>query len=478
MKPHPLISLIPLAVLFVMLYIAIALFGSDALSGASQLALLMASGVCVLLSMIIYRTSWTQFEESIKKTIGDASASIIILLLIGTIGGTWMISGVVPTMIYYGLQIMSPRFFLFCSCIICALVSLMTGSSWTTVATIGVALLGIGNALGIPTPWTVGAIISGGYFGDKVSPLSDTTTLAASSAETDLFTHIRFMLRTTVPTMCITLTIFFVAGFRYGGSTDLVIHEYLNGLQQSFHISIWTLMVPLLTAILIAKKTPAMMTLFASSLIAAICAVILQSDVLLKIAGSLNGDGTDILRGIMITAFTATHVDTGFAPLNELVSTGGMAGMLDTVWLILCAMTYGGVMVASGMLFSITSVILRFVHHTFGLVAATTFSGILLNIVTSDQYISIILSASMYKDAYKKMGHEPCLLSRSTEDSATVTSPLIPWTTCGMTQSTILGVPTLVYAPFCFFNWISPIMTCVMAIFVGRKHDKKINETT
>lgn len=471
--PRPAISILPLITLFVMLYIGIVLFGSDALSGASQLALLMASAVCVALSMTIYHTKWEIFEENIKKTIGDSSASVMILLLIGMIGGTWMICGVVPTMVYYGIQIMSPRFFLICTCIICALVSLMTGSSWTTVATIGVALLGIGNALGVPAPWTVGAIISGGYFGDKISPLSDTTTLAASSAETELFTHIRFMLRTTVPTMSITLVVFFIAGLFYGGTSDMDVKEYLDGLENSFHISLWTLIVPFLTAILIAKKIPAMMTLFASSLIAGICAIILQQDVLLQIAECNESSAMNILRGVMITAFTSTNVETGFQPLNDLVSTGGMAGMLDTIWLILCAMTFGGVMVASGMLFSITQVILHFVHDTFGLVAATAFSGVLLNIVTSDQYISIILSASMYKDAYKKMGHQPCLLSRSTEDSATVTSPLIPWSTCGMTQSTVLGVSTIAYAPYCFFNWISPIMTCIMAIFVGKKHKEK-----
>ncbi len=470
--PNPWISLLPLFALFGMLYIAISLFGSDALGGASQLALLLASGVCVTLSMTIYHCPWEEMEASIKKTIGDSSVSIMILLLIGVIGGSWMICGVVPTMVYYGIQIMSPKFFLLCTCIICAIVSLMTGSSWTTVATIGVALLGIGNALGVPSPWTAGAIISGAYFGDKISPLSDTTTLAASVAETELFTHIQYMLRTTVPTMVITLLIFFVVGLGYGGNNELQINDYMAGLQRTFHISLWTLMVPLLTGVLIAKKIPAMMTLFASSLLAGVCALILQQDVLLEIAGSTEASGMNIIKGLMITFFTSTQLETGFAPLNDLVATGGMAGMLKTIWLILCAMCFGGVMVASGMLFSITSVILRFVTNTFKMVSATVFTGILLNIITSDQYISIVLSASMYKDAYKQKGLESRLLSRSTEDSATVTSALIPWSTCGMTQSTVLGVSTLAYAPYCFFNWISPIMTCLMSIFVDRKRKK------
>lgn len=472
-RPNPWISLLPLISLFGMLYIAIALFGSDALAGASQLALLFASGVCVTLSMTIYHCSWETLEASIKKTLGDSSISIMILLLIGTIGGTWMISGVVPTLVYYGIQIMSPRFFLISTCVICAIVSLMTGSSWTTVATIGVALLGIGNALGVPAPWTAGAIISGGYFGDKISPLSDTTTLAASSAETELFTHIRYMLRTTVPTMCITLIVFFVAGLFYGDVRDLQIVDYMEGLKDTFNISPWTFLVPVLTGVLIFKKVPAMMTLFTSSLIAGVCALVLQPEVLLKVAEATDPSAMNILKGLMITFFTSTHLETGFAPLNDLVATGGMSGMLNTIWLILCAMCFGGVMVASGMLFSITSVILRFVTNTFGLVSATAFTGILLNIITSDQYISIILSASMYKDAYKKRGLESCLLSRTTEDSATVTSALIPWSTCGMTQSTVLGVPTLAYAPFCFFNWISPLMTCFMSLLIDRRRKQQ-----
>jgi len=462
--PNPWISLIPLLVLVVMVSLSITIFGSDALSGGSQVSLFFATGVCVCLSMMIYKTKWDDFEQNIKETIGNSSTSIVILIIIGMLSGSWMISGVVPTLIYYGIQIMSPQCFLASACVICAIVSVMTGSSWTTIATIGIALIGIGNALGIPEAWTAGAIISGSYFGDKMSPLSDTTILASSAAGTDLFTHIRYMLYTTVPTITITLVIFLIAGISFSSTGGINIEAYTEGLDNTFNISLWSLIVPVFTAILIIKKTPSMVTLFASSLVAGIMAVILQQNILLEIANETVPSTLNILKGLLMTFFTATNVETGNETLNELVSTGGMAGMMDTVWLILCAMCFAGAMLASGMLFSITNVILRFIHNTFGLVSATACTGILLNIMTSDQYISIILSADMYKDMYKKMGLESRLLSRTTEDATTVTSVLIPWNTCGMTQATVLGVPTIAYLPYCFFNYLSPIVTCIVAL--------------
>lgn len=470
--PNPWISSLPLIVLVGMISLTITLFGSDALSGGSQVSLFIATGVCISLSMLIYKKPWTEFENCIKSTIGGASISIVILIIIGMLSGSWMISGVVPTLIYYGIQIMTPQFFLVSTCIICAIVSLMTGSSWTTIATIGIALLGIGEALNIPSPWTAGAIISGAYFGDKISPLSDTTILAASSADTDLFTHIRYMLYTTTPTITLACIVYLITGFWFSSNTEVKITEYIEGLDHTFNISLWTLLVPLFTAILIAKKVPSLITLFASSLIAGICALILQQDILLEVADETIPNALNLVKGIMITYFTSTNVQTGNETLNELVSTGGMAGMLNTIWLILCAMCFGGAMVASGMLMSLTSVIIRFIKNTFGLVAATISTGIFLNIITSDQYISIILSASMYKDVYKRMGNENRLLSRSTEDSATVTSVLIPWNTCGMTQATVLGVPTLAYLPYCIFNYVSPLMSCFIAA-IGYKIFKK-----
>lgn len=472
MKPTPLISAIPLVVLFILLALSVIVFGDNAMSGASQVSLLFGTAVCTGLSMILYHQPWQELEDSIKKTIGDTSVSIVILILIGMIGGAWMISGVVPTLIYYGIQIMSPRFFLVCTCVICAIVSVMTGSSWTTIATIGVALIGIGNALGLSPALTAGAIISGSYFGDKVSPLSDTTTLAASAAGTDLFTHIKYMMVTTVPSMLITLVVFLVLGFFHGHDGEVNISAYTQGLDRSFHISLWTLLVPLFTAFLIARKVPALITLFLSSLAAGVCALVLQQDVLMRVVGEDVPTATNLFKALFITFSTSTSINTGLPALNSLVSTGGMAGMLNTIWLILCAMCFGGVMVASGMLFSLTGVLLRFVRNTFALVSSTVFTGFLLNLVTSDQYISIILSASMYKDAYRERGYESRLLSRSSEDGATVTSVLIPWSTCGMVQSSVLGVATLTYLPYCFFNIISPFMSCFIAL-IGYKIFRK-----
>lgn len=461
--PNVWVSLIPIIALVVMVALAIILYGDNSLNGGNQIALLVASGLCVCLSMWIHKTTWKNFEEAIKNTIGGASVSIIILLIIGMLSGAWMISGVVPTLIYYGVQIMSPQFFLVSSCVICAVVSVMTGSSWTTIATIGMALLGIGEALSVPNYWTAGAIISGAYFGDKISPLSDTTVLASSASGTDIFTHIRYMLYTTTPTMVITLIIFFIAGFWYGGGEDSNIMQYTEGLANTFNITLWTLIVPIITAVLIAKKVPSLITLFVSALTAGIVAIIAQRGILLEIAEAETENAMNITKGLLTTFFGSTSVETGSSTLNDLVSTGGMAGMLPTIWLILCAMCFGGVMVASGMLQSVINVVLRWIKTRFGLVSSTVGSGILMNLATSDQYISIILTANMYKDVYKEQGYEPRLLSRTTEDAVTVTSVLIPWNTCGMTQATVLGIPTLTYLPYCFFNYLSPLMTMIIA---------------
>ncbi len=461
--PHPLIAIIPVVVLIGFLAVAIALFGSDSLSGGSQIALLMGMAVCVCLSMAVYRTPWKTFEKQIKATLGEVSITLLILFCVGMLAGSWMISGIVPTLIYYGVQIMSPQFFLVSACVICALVSLLSGSSWTTIATIGVALLGIGHALGISEAWTAGAIISGAYFGDKMSPLSDTTILASSATGTDLFVHIRYMMLTTIPTFLITLTIFFIAGLGNANGAALQVGEYVEGLERTFHISLWTLVVPLLTGIMIAKRVPSLIVLFASSLMAGVVALILQPHILCEIAGDNIPSASTLTRGLAITYYGATAINTGSVPLNELISTNGMAGMLNTIWLILCAMCFGAAMVASGMIESITRVIVRYVRNRLSLVSSTVGTGIFLNITTGDQFISIVLNADIYKEVYQQQGYESRLLSRTTEDAATVTSVLIPWNTCGMTQSTVLGVPTLTYLPYCFFNLLSPLMSIFIA---------------
>ena len=462
-SPNSLISVIPLATLITLIVLVVKLFPDDALAGASQVALMIATAVCVALGMAIYKMKWSIFEEMIKKTVGDAGVSILILLLIGMMSATWMISGVVPTLIYYGVQIMSPTFFLPCACIISSIISIMTGTSWTTIATIGIALMGIGDALGIPSPYTAGAIISGAYFGDKLSPMSDTTVLASSIAGADLFVHIRYMLYTTVPSILLSLVIYLVIGLCYD-SKPVEITQYLTGLDHGFTISLWTMLVPLFTGWLIYRKTPSLITLLLSALSACICALILQPEVLMKIAGETEITAKSLFEGIMTTCYTKTQVDCGMASINDLVATRGMAGMLNTIWLILCAMCFGSCMVASGMLHAITKVLLKSIHSTVSLVCSTVTSGVLLNLVMGDQFLSIIMNASIYKDEYAARGYKPELLSRSTEDSATVTSVLVPWTACGMTQSTVLGIPTLVYLPFCFFNIISPLMSCLVAI--------------
>lgn len=471
--PHSLVSLIPVIVLIGLLAMVIMLFGSDSLTGGSQIALLMGLAVCVLISMTFYHTPWKVFEKQMTRTVCDVSVTLLILLTVGMLAGSWMISGVVPTLIYYGVQILSPRFFLVSACIICALVSLLSGSSWTTIATLGVALLGIGQALGVSEAWTAGAIISGAYFGDKMSPLSDTTILASSSVRVDIFEHIRYMVLTTTPSILITLAIFLVAGLGHGNDGALHVAQYTDGLAETFNISLWTLLVPLITGVFIARKVPSLVVLFVSSIMAGLTAIILQPHILCQIAGdpSLSTPAA-IFKGMAITYYGSTAVQTGYDALNDLVSTGGMAGMLNTIWLIICAMCYGSAMVASGMLESITSVIIKWVRTRLSLVASTVGTGIFLNLTTGDQFISIVLTADMFRDVYDKEGYEARLLSRTTEDAATVTSVLVPWNTCGMTQATVLGVPTLTYLPYCFFNLLSPLVTLVVAA-IGWKIKRK-----
>lgn len=462
--PHPLVAIVPVIVLIGLLVIAIVLFGSDSLSGGSQTALIFGFAVCITISMLRYHVPWKIFEQQMAQTMGGIFVTLMILLAVGMLAGSWMVSGVVPTLIYYGVQMLSPRFFLVCTCVICSLVSLLSGSSWTTIATIGVALLAVGQALGVDTAWTAGAIVSGAYFGDKMSPLSDTTILASSATGVDIFVHIRYMMHTTVPALVLALIIFTVAGLGHGTDGTLHIEQYTHGLESTYNISLWTLLVPLATGVLIARKVPSLIVLFASAVMAGITALILQPHILVQIADdtTLSAAGA-LTRGLAITYYGATAVDTGFAPLNDLVSTGGMAGMLNTIWLIICAMCFGSAMVASGMIESITRVIIRWVRTRFSLVSSTVASGLLLNLTTGDQFISIVLTADMFREVFRQEGYEPRLLSRTTEDAVTVTSVLVPWNTCGMTQATVLGVTTLTYLPYCFFNLLCPVMTLLVA---------------
>lgn len=461
--PSPWVSFLPILVLVVLLFFTISIFGSDALSGGSQICLLFTTALCTLVGMAGYRISWKDFECAIVNNIMGVSTALIILLIIGALSAAWMLSGVVPTLIYYGVQIIHPRFFLVSCCIICAVVSVMTGSSWTTIATIGIALMGIGKAQGFAEGWTAGAIISGAYFGDKISPLSDTTVLASSVTDTPLFTHIRYMMFTTVPSLTITLILFAVAGFFHTMDTTEHIALFTDGLAERFHISLWLLLVPVVTGILIAKKVPSIITLFLSTLMAVVFMLIFQPEIVTEIAGDCANRATALFKGTIVSLYSATFLAAPTPELGELIATRGMSGMMGTIWLIICAMCLGGAMTACGMLGSITSLFVRFTHRLVGLVASTVGTGLFLNLATADQYISIILTGNMFKGIYEKEGYESRLLSRTTEDAVTVTSVLIPWNTCGMTQATILGVPTLVYLPYCFFNYISPLMSILVA---------------
>lgn len=470
------VILIPFGILIATLVCVIRFFGADALDGASQVALLLGAGVASALAMTVYGVKWPAIEASIAENIKSIGVSVLILILIGAISGSWMISGVVPTLMYYGLKVLTPKIFLFAVCIICALVSLVTGSSWTTIATIGVAFVGIGMALGYSAGWTAGAIISGAYFGDKISPLSDTTVLASSVTGTPLFEHIRYMMITTVPSMTITCLLFLIASVFHHESADLSVAQFSTALSDTFTISPWLLLVPVLTGFLIAKKLPALLTLFLAALMAGAAALVAQPDIIASIGGGDGGFQTGF-KGLMITYYGDTSVQTGTPQLDDLVQTRGITGMLATILLIFCAATFGGTLTGSGMMNSLTRRLTQRISGRTPLVGATVASGIFANMVTGDQYLSIILTSSLYKKLYEDKGYEGRLLSRSTEDSATVTSVLIPWDSCGMTQATVLKVPTLDYLPYCFFNLISPLMSILVAA-TGYKIYRRASSTS
>ena len=467
--PHWGISLIPFIVLAATLFLVILGFGSDALAGGSQVALILSAGFTVVLAMILYKIPWKVFEESILDNITSLGTSIVILLLIGAVSGSWMVSGVVPTMIYYGMKVIVPEIFLFATCVISAVIAVMTGSSWTTIATIGVALVGIGTAQGYEPGWIAGAIISGAYFGDKVSPLSDTTVLASSSAGTPLFTHIRYMMVTTVPSFAISLIIFLVMSLLHSNSGEANAAEFARDLVNTYNITPWLFLVPIVTAVLIMKKVSAIATLFIAAVVAGVAALFFQPHILSAIALDSTVDQSSSLdfisgfKGLFISYYGSTAVETGNEALNSLVATRGMTGMLNTVFLIIAASCFGGVLVGSGMLQSLTDALVRFVKRRVTMVASTVGTGIFANMITGDQYLSIILTSSLYKKLYHDRGYEPKLLSRSVEDSATVVSVLIPWNSCGMTQATVLKVATLEYLPYCFFNILSPLMSIFIA---------------
>lgn len=456
-------ALTPILILVVLLTLNVVVFGSDAITGANQIVLLLSAGVAGIIAWQLGYT-YEEISESIVKSISSAMPAIIILLTIGSLSGTWLLSGIVPAMIYYGLKILSPGIFLFASCIVSAIVSLATGSSWSTVATVGVALFGIGQALELPEGVVAGAIISGAYFGDKMSPLSDTTNLAPAMAGTDLFTHIRYMMYTTIPSLALTLIIFFVWGFTFSPvESETSSQEVLQSIDAAFNLTPWLLVVPALVIFMIVKRVPAAPALLVGALLGGIFAVIFQPDVVNQVSEVRDNYAQSSFTAVMKALSTTIHVTTSNAAMNELLTGKGMAGMLNTVWLIICAMIFGGTMESCGLLNRIASEIIRFAKSTGSLVASTAATCVFFNVTASDQYMAIAVPGRMYADTYRRRGLKPEVLSRTLEDSGTVTSVLVPWNTCGATQSGVLGVATAAYAPYTFFCLISPIMTVLFA---------------
>ncbi len=460
--PTLLHAFIPISILIVLLAINVYVFGSGATDGPNQIALLMAASVAGIVSWRLGH-SWEEIETSIVKSISSAMGAMLILLVIGSLSGAWLLSGIVPAMIYYGLKILNPTIFLFAACVVCCIVSLATGSSWSTVATVGIALLGIGKTLGIHEGVIAGAIISGAYFGDKMSPLSDTTNLAPAMAGTDLFTHIRYMVITTVPTLTITLIIFFIWGFTLDTAGAVSTEAVLSSIDKAFDLNPLLFIVPALVLFMIVRKVPAIPALLVGSVLGGIFAIIFQPQIIAQISGISNDPIKSAFVAVMKSFAMSINIQTDNTMISELLTSGGMAGMLNTIWLILGAMIFGGAMESCGLLKRIVEEIIKWAHSTGSLVASTAVTSIFFNITAGDQYMAIAVPGRMFAETYRKRGYKPELLSRTLEDAGTVTSVLVPWNTCGATQSKVLGISTWTYAPYCFFCIISPMMTVLMA---------------
>lgn len=466
-------ALIPLIFLVILLSINVSVFGSDALSGTNQFVLIIGAAIAAITGFY-FKVPFPNMVKGVTKNVKSVTEPLIILLLVGSLSGTWMVSGIIPSMIYYGMEILKPSIFLMATVVICCIVSLATGSSWTTSATVGIALIGIAKALGISPAMAAGAILSGAYFGDKMSPLSDTTNLAPAMAGTDLFTHIRYMTTTTIPTIVITIIIFLLIGVfsDFSGAVDS--ETILSTIERSYTVTPWLFLVPLVIVFLIVKKTSPLIALFIGTLLGAIAALIFQPQVVASIAGAEIFDVMSAYKGIMKAVAVDTSIDTGDESLNDLFSTGGMAGMLNTVWLIICAMIFGGIMEVIGALKKISNALLKLFHTTFGLFASTVISCLTLNATAPDQFLTLVISGKMFSKAYRDKGLAPENLSRTMEDAGTVTSVLVPWNTCGAYQSGVLGVSTGQYFIYAFFNYLSPLMTLLIAA-IGYKI-RKIKE--
>ena len=467
-------ALLPLIILVMLLTYNVTVFGDDALSGSNQFILLLG-GVVAGLVGLRNKVTYGQMLQKVGENLQSVTGPILILLLVGALAGTWLLSGIIPAMIDYGLQIANPRFFLPACVLISALVSLATGSSWSTSATIGIALIGIGKALDLPVGMVAGAVISGAYFGDKLSPLSDTTNLAPAMAGGELFAHIRYMLYTTLPSIVITLLIFIVLGWGFSSSGDVDTSLLSESIREKFNISPWLFLVPLVVILMIVKKTPPLLALFVGTILGGLFALIFQPQLLMDLSESSVLNFKTIYKSIFNAITVDTQIETNDPLLNELFSSGGMQGMLGTVWLIICAMVFGGVMDAIGALRAISHAFLKWAQTTFQLIAGTAASSLTVNLTASDQYLAIVVPGKMFAQAYRDRKLAPENLSRTLEDAGTVTSVLVPWNTCGAYQSGVLGVGVAEYFFYAFFNWISPLMTLTYAYFIIKIKKLKVD---
>lgn len=464
--PSVAVSAIPVFALLASLVCTIVLRGADSVLDMSPWLLGGAAGIALALTLVTTRRPLILLWYGLVRSGRQILPAVPILLLIGTLSASWMLSGTVPLLIDRGLALLSPGLFLPSACAVCAIVSVLTGSSWTTVATIGVAFMGIGSILGFSPAWTAGAIISGAYFGDKVSPLSDTTVLASSSCNVTLFSHIRNMMTTTVPAMAVALGVYFAAGVVMTSDAGVTMSGDMRAaLGETFNLSPWLAIVPLFTCIMIAMRLPTLLILAAGTCSGVAAMWLGQPEIMSWLMAGGDGAFTATAKAILFPVV----LDTGSTSLDNLASTGGLVGMLPTIWLILGAMLFGGAMIGSGMLKVLTRAFVRRLRRRHSLVGATVASGLFLNACTGDQYISLVIGGNVYRPAYRRARLRPELLSRSLEDSISVTSVLIPWNSCGMTQATVLGVATLVYAPFCIFNIMSPVMSVAVAWLQARR---------
>lgn len=457
-------ALLPVVILVFLLSFNVTVYGDDALGGSNQFILLIGAAVAAIVGFI-NKVSYSQMIETVGSNLKSTTGALLILLFVGALAGTWLLSGIIPAMIYYGLKILHPSIFLPACIIICAIISIATGSSWTTSATVGIALIGIGRVLDIPVGMVAGAVISGAYFGDKLSPLSDTTNLAPAMAGTDLFTHIRYMTHTTLPSISITLVVFLILGFfqNTSGTADTAV--LLDSIKDSFTINLGLFFVPILVVFLIIRKAPPLAALLAGTIFGGIFALIFQPHIVAQVAGVSSLTFISAYKGVMNAIISDISVKTSDDLLNDLFSSGGMKGMLGTIWLIICAMVFGGIMDAIGALKKISNALLSLAKSTFQLFASTAASCVVINLTASDQYLSIVLPGKMFDKAFEDKNLAPENLSRTLEDSGTVTSVLIPWNTCGAYQSGVLGVGVGEYFVYAIFNWLSPFMTLFYAYF-------------